>query len=58
MAPILVECGRLDEATEQVADLLAIDPAYNFQHSDALYPYYSNEYRKRMASAIKLAGIR
>jgi len=58
MAAILVEAGRLNEAKEQVADLLTIDSGYNFKHYDERYPYYSNEHRERMTSAIKSAGIR
>lgn len=57
MSAILVEAGRLDEAREQVADLLAIDPDYSFQRFDERYPYHDKEHHRRMTKAIKLAGI-
>jgi len=58
MSAILVEAGRLDEAKEQIADLLAIDSEYSFQRFDERYPYHDDEHRHRIATAIKLAGIR
>lgn len=58
MSAILVEAGRLDEAKEQIADLLAIDSDYSFQRYDERYPYSNNEHRRRMTDAIKLAGIK
>ena len=57
MAAILVEAGRLAEAKEQVADLLAIDSNYTFQRYRERYPYSSDVHRERMEMAIKLAGI-
>jgi len=57
MSAILVEAGRLDEAKEQVADLLAIDSEYSFQRFDERYPYFDKEHRNRMTTAIKAAGI-
>jgi len=57
MSAILVEAGRLDEAKEQVSDLLAIDSDYSFQRYDERYPYYDKEHRLRVTSAIKKAGI-
>ena len=58
MSAILVEAGRLDEAKEQIADLLAIDSDYSFQRFDERYPYHDEGHHDRMTSAIKLAGIR
>ena len=58
MSAILVEAGRVEEAKEQIADLLAIDSEYSFQRYDERYPYHDPEHRRRMATAIKLAGIR
>lgn len=58
MSAILVEAGCLDETKEQVADLLAIDSDYSLQRHDERYPYYDKGHRKRMSTAIKLAGIR
>ena len=58
MSAILVEAGRLDEAKEQIADLLAIDSDYSFQRYEERYPYYDVAHRNRMATAIKSAGIR
>jgi len=57
MAAIQAEAGRLTQAQEQIADLLAIDPMYNFQRYDERYPYFSSEHRERMASALNLAGL-
>lgn len=58
MSAILSELGRVDEAKAQIADLLAIDSKYNFQRYDERYPYYNDEHRARMASALKHAGLK
>ena len=58
MSAILVEAGRVEEAKEQVADLLAIDSDYTFQRFDERYPYHDQEHHRRMTTAIKLAGIK
>jgi TolB-like protein len=57
MSSILVEAGRLGEAKEQMADLLAIDSDYNFQRYEERYPYHDPEHRDRMAAAVKAAGL-
>ncbi|MCR9137806.1 MAG: winged helix-turn-helix domain-containing tetratricopeptide repeat protein [Alphaproteobacteria bacterium] len=57
MSAILVESGRIEEAREQIADLLSIDPGYNFLRYDERYPYYSAEHRERMSAALKTAGL-
>lgn len=57
MAAILVESGRTEEAKEQIADLISIDPGYNFKRYDDRYPYYSNEHRARMRTALQRAGL-
>ena len=58
MTAIMVAAGRLGEAKEQMADLLAIDSNYNFQRYDERYPYNNPEHRKKMAAAVKAAGLR
>lgn len=58
MSAILAESGRIDEAKEQIADLLAIDSEYNFRRYDERYPYYSSEHRERMTSALSDAGLK
>ena len=58
MSAIMVACGRLGEAKEQMADLLAIDSEYSFQRYDERYPYHDPEHRERMANAVKAAGLR
>ena len=57
MSAILYEAGRLDEAKEQIANLLAIDSNYSFQRFDERYPYHDDEHRDRVSKAIKAAGI-
>lgn len=57
MAAILAESGKIDEAKEQISDLLEIDPGYNFKRYDERYPYYNDEHRNRMAKALKAAGL-
>lgn len=57
MSAILVTAGRLGEAREQMADLLAIDSDYTFQRYDERYPYDNPEHRERMAAAVKVAGL-
>ena len=57
MAATLAEAGRIDEAREQIADLLNIDANYNFARYDERYPYFSKDHRKRMANALTLAGL-
>lgn len=57
LAAILVESGKIDDAKQQIADLLDIDPGYNFKRYDERYPYYSDEHRNRMTSALKAAGL-
>ena len=58
MSAILAEAGRMGEAQEQMADLLAIDSDYDFQRYDARYPYHDPAHRERMAKAVKAAGLR
>lgn len=58
MAAIFVESGKLDEAREQIADLLAIDPEYDFNRYDERYPYYSDGHRERMKTALQIAGLK
>ena len=58
MSAILAEAGRMDEARQQIDDLLAIDSAYNFKRYDERYPYFDSDHRKRMATALKLAGLK
>ncbi len=58
MSAILAEAGRLDEAQQQIGDLLAIDSSYDFKRYDERYPYYNNHHRQRMAKALKLAGLK
>lgn len=58
MAAILVEAGRLEEAKEHIFDLLSIDSDYSFQRYDERYPYFDDNHRKRMTTAIKAAGIK
>lgn len=57
MAAILAESSKIDEAKEQISDLLEIDPGYNFERYDERYPYYNDEHRNRMAKALKAAGL-
>ena len=57
MAAILAEAGRVEEAKEQIADLLEIDSEYNFQRYDERYPYFSFEHRERMKNALTAAGL-
>jgi Tfp pilus assembly protein PilF len=58
MSAIMVASGRLGEAKEQMADLLAIDSDYNFKGYEERYPYHNPEHRERMACAVKAAGLR
>ena len=58
MSAILVAAGRLGEAKEHMADLLAIDSNYSFQRYDERYPYHDPQHREKMASAVKAAGLR
>ena len=58
VAAILAEAGRIDEAREQIADLLEIDSEYNFRRYDERYPYYSAEHRQRMKDALTAAGLK
>jgi TolB-like protein/Flp pilus assembly protein TadD len=57
MAAIYSEMGQLDQAREQIADLLAIDPGYNFKRYDERYPYYSEDHRRRMREGLLSAGL-
>jgi len=57
MSAILVESGKVEEAKQQIADLLAIDPGYSFKRYDERYPYYSKEHRSRMKKALTTAGL-
>ena len=57
MSAILAESGKIEEAREQVANLLAIDPEYDFRRYDERYPYYSDEHRDRMKTALRIAGL-
>jgi len=57
MSAILVAAGRLGEAKEQMADLLAIDSNYNFGRYEERYPYHDPKHRARMAAAVKAAGL-
>lgn len=58
MSAILIEAGRTDEAKEQMADLLSIDPNYNAKRYDERYPYYDAKHHQRMKSALSLAGLK
>ena len=57
MSAIEFERGRIDAAKEQISDLLAIDPSYNFRRYDERYPYYNDVHRQRMRDALIGAGL-
>ena len=57
MSAILVEGGRMNEAKEQIVDLLAIDSTYNLRRFSERYPYFESEHRNRVESALKTAGL-
>ena len=57
MTSILSEAGRLDEAREQIADLLEIDSNYNLQRYSERYPYFEKEHQDRTEAALEAAGL-
>ena len=57
MTSILSEAGRLDEAREQIADLLEIDSDYNLQRYSERYPYFEKEHQDRTEAALEAAGL-
>ena len=57
MAAIMVTAGRLGEAKEQMADLLAIDCDYDFQRFVERYPYHDPVHSEVIADAVKAAGL-
>lgn len=54
----LVESGRLDEATEQVQDMLAFSPNADLAHFQDRYPYKDTAVRDRIVSALIKAGLK
>lgn len=57
LSAILFESGQTEAAKAQMSDLLAIDPGYNFKRYDERYPYYSDQHRQPMQTALLSVGL-
>lgn len=54
----LIESGKIDEAKQQIADLIAIDSGYTLGRFMERYPYFNKQHLNRITTALKTAGLK
>jgi len=57
LASVYVELGRLDDATEKLRTLRAINPMWSVRHADRIFPILSDDRRKRFLDNLREAGL-
>lgn len=57
LASVYVELGRLDEATEQLQVLRAMNPMWSVRTADRIFPIASDDKRKRFLGNLREAGL-
>ncbi len=50
--------GRIDEAQWEAAELLALNPGFRLEHVRRVYPIRDPDYRERLLSDLRKAGLR